>query len=150
MRSDRCMKEVWCDGVFRVRQCSRKIWKDGYCKQHHPEAVAQRREESKRKQQEKIERDPLVVARKRIAELERECENRMYHIKKLGEIADRHDTRRRKLEAENERLRELHHQIYEVWAGSEGLVASTASEAYQMRLIEEMRDLAAEGKVGGK
>lgn len=34
-------------------------------------------------------------------------------------------------------------EIYEVWAGSEGIVTTTTPEAYQTRLIEEMRDIAA-------
>lgn len=35
-------------------------------------------------------------------------------------------------------------EIYEVWAGSEGYVPVTAPEAYQKRLIEQMRDIASE------
>ena len=40
-------------------------------------------------------------------------------------------------------LKSAMREIYEVWAGSEGLVDTTASEAYQMMLIENMRDIAA-------
>lgn len=45
-----------------------------------------------------------------------------------------------------ERIRELEdgmREIYEVWAGSEGVVETTAPEAYQAHLICEMRDIAA-------
>ena len=33
-------KERW--GSFHPYQCTRKIWMDGYCKQHHPRTVAER------------------------------------------------------------------------------------------------------------
>ena len=52
------------------------------------------------------------------------------------------------LEAAQE-LRRLHHclrNVYEVWAGSEGIPAPTsASEAYLLSLVEQMRDAAKEG-----
>ena len=40
--------------------------------------------------------------------------------------------------------------VYEVWAGSEGIPAPTvASEAYLLSLVEQMRDAAKEGLNGG-
>lgn len=46
-------------------------------------------------------------------------------------------------------LRRLHQclrNVYEVWAGSEGIPAPTvASEAYLLSLVEQMRDAAKEG-----
>ena len=45
------------------------------------------------------------------------------------------------------KLRAGMREIYEVWAGSEGLVEETASEAYQVRLIKQMRDIAADYSV---
>ena len=51
-------------------------------------------------------------------------------------------------EAANE-LRRLHQclrNVYEVWAGSEGIPAPTvASEAYLLSLVEQMREAAREG-----
>lgn len=49
------------------------------------------------------------------------------------------------LRAANEidRLQAAHREIYEVWAGSEGLPCETASEAYLCRLIVQMKDIAA-------
>ena len=44
-----------------------------------------------------------------------------------------------------DRIKELEgamREVYEVWAGSEGLVESTAPEAYQSNMIREMRDIA--------
>ncbi len=40
-------------------------------------------------------------------------------------------------------LRTMLREIYDVWAGSEGLVTTTAQEAYQAHLIKDMRDIAA-------
>lgn len=39
-------------------------------------------------------------------------------------------------------LRQGMREIYEVWAGSESFIPETAPEAYQQKLIEEMRDIA--------
>jgi hypothetical protein len=44
------------------------------------------------------------------------------------------------------RLRKLHHDIYEVYAGSEGLPCETISESYLCVLIRKMVALAVEGK----
>ena len=49
MSDERC-KEMVPNGGRSVmfHQCKRKSWKDGYCKQHHPETVKKRREESEK------------------------------------------------------------------------------------------------------
>jgi len=50
-------------------------------------------------------------------------------------------------EAEKEQLRVLREamrEIYEVWAGSEGISETTAPEAYNAHLIYQMRDIAKE------
>lgn len=36
-------------------------------------------------------------------------------------------------------------EVYEIWAGSDGMVPETAPETYQKRLIHQMRDAAARG-----
>ncbi len=41
----KCEKEVWWG--WRSRQCQRNAVKDGYCRQHHPEAVKKREAESR-------------------------------------------------------------------------------------------------------
>jgi hypothetical protein len=75
MTPERCKETIW-QGMARY-QCSRKAWKDSYCKQHHPDTVAERnrktnlRREAKWAEQEA--NDPwrkLEVANARIAELE--------------------------------------------------------------------------------
>jgi hypothetical protein len=41
---DFCKEDVWHGNSFHGVQCSRKPWKDGFCKQHHPANVQARRE----------------------------------------------------------------------------------------------------------
>ncbi len=63
-------KEPW--GGFYQHQCSRKSWKDGYCKTHHPDTVKDRQEKSDRRWREKMDNSPLTLAYKKIKELEAE------------------------------------------------------------------------------
>jgi hypothetical protein len=36
-------------------------------------------------------------------------------------------------------------EVYDIWAGIEGFVPKTAPEAYQQRIIDQMREAAAKG-----
>jgi len=55
-----------------------------------------------------------------------------------------------RLNTEINRLHQCLRNVYEVWAGSEGIPAPTvASEAYLLSLVEQMRDAAKEGLNGG-
>jgi hypothetical protein len=69
--SERCKREV-ADGGRSVRfhRCSRNAIDDGYCKQHHPNTIAERRDKSDARYAAKRESDPLRLAMKRIAALE--------------------------------------------------------------------------------
>lgn len=52
----------------------------------------------------------------------------------------------RQLEQEREARRRICREIYEVWAGSEGIPAPhSPSEGYLMKLLDDVRDLAKEG-----
>jgi hypothetical protein len=54
------------------------------------------------------------------------------------------------LNTEINRLHRCLRNVYEVWAGSEGIPAPiVASEAYLLSLVEQMRDAAKEGLNGG-
>jgi len=53
MSDERCKKTVTTD-TFRGRKCSRKPWKDGYCKQHHPETAAKKQEEYRKRFDERM------------------------------------------------------------------------------------------------
>ena len=77
MTTEYCSEMIW-EGMARYR-CSRKIWKDGYCKQHHPDTVAERNRKAdirrEAKWAEQKANDPwrkLEVANARIAELEKQ------------------------------------------------------------------------------
>lgn len=53
--------------------------------------------------------------------------------------------------AEVERLRQVTRNVYEVWAGSEGIpMPETAAEAYLLQLVEQMRDEAKSGLTNAK
>ena len=70
---ERCC-ETFMDN-YSSRQCQRKPKIDGYCKQHHPEGVRARQQESDRRYLAKRATSPwgrLEKAKARISELERE------------------------------------------------------------------------------
>lgn len=82
---DRCKAAVHKEGRgVGQYQCSRKPWKDGWCKQHHPDTVAERRrrnqERYEKKRKRRWERSPaarlekaneeIVRLKARVAELE--------------------------------------------------------------------------------
>jgi hypothetical protein len=67
------MFEGWCkqrviSGAmgFHTHRCERKIWKDGFCKQHHPNSVEARRKEMDKRYEEKQKRSPYVLLAKSI------------------------------------------------------------------------------------
>jgi hypothetical protein len=75
----KCKKDVF-EG-FNFHLCTRNSWKDGWCKQHHPESVEKRKKEQSDKwereriwQKENSVNALLEKANKRIKELEREVE----------------------------------------------------------------------------
>lgn len=51
----------------------------------------------------------------------------------------------REMWADVERLRAALRDVYEAWAGSDGFIPQTAAEAYQERIIHQMRDAAQRG-----
>jgi len=77
MKEDRCQEKVPGEGrfgCFHWHQCKKKVWKDGYCKIHHPDSYTERQAKSALAWQRKQENTPLARARKRIIELEKEIE----------------------------------------------------------------------------
>jgi hypothetical protein len=82
MDKDRCSKKVFPNerwGAFHPHQCNRKIWKDGFCKQHHPETEEARYKKAESRWQKKRNNEPIFLLRKsldkanaRITELEAE------------------------------------------------------------------------------
>jgi len=73
MNNEFCKELVFDSGGWHKYQCSRKAVKDGYCKQHHPDAVAERRKKSEEAYEAKREQSDwrrLARAQERIALLE--------------------------------------------------------------------------------
>lgn len=70
----RCKEDVSDGGRWpHFHRCSRRAVKDGYCRQHHPDAVAARQYAAGERYREKWDNSPqmkLVRANERIAELE--------------------------------------------------------------------------------
>jgi len=74
MIEGQCKKIVWDKGGWHSYQCRHKVWKDGYCKIHHPDSVKARQELSHMRWEQKREKDLLVLAHKKIAELQEKIE----------------------------------------------------------------------------
>jgi hypothetical protein len=77
------IKDGYCNAIVyspalrfpHPTQCSRRIWKDGYCKTHHPDSVAARRNAANERYEERYKNSPLYRLRQaegRIKELEAE------------------------------------------------------------------------------
>ena len=50
---ENCIEDVADSGGFYFHKCTNPIWKDGYCKIHHPESVKKRQEKSEIRWKEK-------------------------------------------------------------------------------------------------
>ena len=75
MDETKCKADVYRGRWSRKSQCDRKPWKDGWCKQHHPDSVKAREEASEKRWEENRKQQPwykLREAQRRIAELEAE------------------------------------------------------------------------------
>lgn len=59
VRAGRCKAAVLSLGGFHDHQCLRKTWQDGWCKQHHPDTVAERERESEVRDKQKYAASPL-------------------------------------------------------------------------------------------
>jgi hypothetical protein len=78
MDSTRCQERVYPNerwGSFHGHQCKFKVWKDCYCKKHHPYTVKARHEAREKAWKKQRENNPLLLLQKanvRIEELERQ------------------------------------------------------------------------------
>ena len=86
--------------------------------------------------------DNVLISRAYLTEWIRDA-HRYQDALKLLEVTEKENA---KLRDEMRRLHQCLRNVYEVWAGSEGIPAPTkASEAYLLSLVEKMRDAAKEG-----
>lgn len=70
-----CRQDVYWGQFMHKSRCSRKAVKDGYCWQHHPEAVKRRAKQAEQRARTRERNDPwhkLEMAFDRIHRLERE------------------------------------------------------------------------------
>lgn len=75
MKPEKCKERIYPERAWKSVQCSRKAVKDGYCRQHHPDAVKARLEKSNARWEENRKKSSwyqLIEAQKRIAELTKE------------------------------------------------------------------------------
>jgi hypothetical protein len=84
-----CRKSVYPAGMRfpRAHRCQKKVWKDGFCKIHHPDNVKVRREKSEARHREQYEQSPIFRlgrAVDRIRELEAAIDNLWPHIHDAG------------------------------------------------------------------
>lgn len=71
----KCKQKVTSMNGWHTYGCQRSAWKDGFCKQHHPDTVAERRKKSDARWEKKQENSPwalLAKANERIQQLEKE------------------------------------------------------------------------------
>ena len=72
MKEGRCKKKV--GKGWDYAQCSRKAWKDGYCKQHHPDTVVERQKRSQETWKRKQENMPVARLNRELDEKKQQCE----------------------------------------------------------------------------
>lgn len=108
-KDGQCNHRIWKG--FYSHRCTRKDWKDGYCKYHHPDSVKKRREDV----------DARVTA-------------------KLAEAAALQDKQRRQseenaqLREEVERLRTASEKLFRKWANAAPYYQWPA-EMFEMELV---------------
>ena len=72
MRKGYCKVTVYDPrNVFDNHLCRRKTWKDGYCKQHHPDSVAERGKKKRKRYEEERKNSCWYQLQQSEARLER-------------------------------------------------------------------------------
>ena len=76
---ERCSKTIFpsCFRSMIAQKCSKSVWKDGFCKVHHPSSVEKRSKEKDARWEEKQRRSPHAIIERmsiRIKALEAEIE----------------------------------------------------------------------------
>jgi len=75
IKTTKCKETVFPKGwrsFHGYKRCTRNVWKDDYCKTHHPESVKERREKAKKRDDSDWMKSKRAV--ERIKELEAEIE----------------------------------------------------------------------------
>jgi len=71
--AEKCKERVFPSGMAfpRAHQCTRAASKDGYCKTHHPDAVAARKAKSEERWNKQAELSPWRIIERQKEEIER-------------------------------------------------------------------------------
>lgn len=69
----KCKERVF-DGLWHMKQCARNEWKDGYCKQHHPDTVAERKRIAGERWTAKFQNSEYMQLRRTNEKLVKACE----------------------------------------------------------------------------
>lgn len=85
MEEGRCKETVWDAKSWHKYQCSRKAVKDGYCKQHHPDSVAERQRKAEAAYEEKRKKEPWFI----VGELRKKVEQKDAEIAALNKTIAR-------------------------------------------------------------
>ena len=76
--TEQCVAKVYPNtrwGAFQPHRCTRKAWKDNFCKTHHPDSVEERREAAFERSKATYAKSPeakLIAAYEKISKLEEE------------------------------------------------------------------------------
>ena len=104
---NRCKASVYSnDRAALFHQCSRKPWKDGWCKQHHPDSEKARQEASAERYERHLDNLPGMRAARTIKHLRainadllaildllcKAADNGEWHYSRDCDVEGRHDT----------------------------------------------------------
>lgn len=68
----KCTETVYERDGWHSHRCTRNVWKDGCCKQHHPDTVEARRKAADKRWEESAAKSPtarLIVCKARLSEV---------------------------------------------------------------------------------
>ena len=101
MHDQQCKQNVYSDRSSW--RCNRKATKDGYCWQHHPDAVKKRDEKMSKRIDIEMKFDSM---QSRIHYFHRKCVNFVFELSKRNRKAKQLASKINKLEQDCEKLRE--------------------------------------------
>jgi hypothetical protein len=55
-----CKAMFWPQGNWHQKHCTKLEWKDGFCKIHHPDSVAERQKKSDERYRAKMDNSPIT------------------------------------------------------------------------------------------
>ena len=76
----KCQKSVYYPGSYHSHPCTRKAWKDGWCKQHHPDTVAERVKKRDERWKKEKENSPFRSLDEKLSETRRCLREAMTYV----------------------------------------------------------------------